>query len=65
MKAHSMDSLRAQLEEIDRLIMDCGDNPNLERLVSHLRGRRELTQIMIDRFEGDKDGTEAAGGHRE
>lgn len=65
MKAHSVDSLRAQLAEIDRLIKDCGDNPNLERLVSHLRGRRELTQKLIDRCEGDNDGTETDGSQRD
>lgn len=50
MSIHTEESLRAQIAEIDRLIGECGENPNLERLVTHLKGRRATTEMELERI---------------
>lgn len=46
-----LDQLRAQLDQIDRLIAECAGNPNLERLIEHLNGRRNTTLWEIEKIE--------------
>ena len=60
MTGHNLDSLREQMEQIDRLIAECGDNPHLERLRNHLKSRRDVTESEIERIRGKEDGTEEA-----
>ena len=46
-----LDRLRAQLDQIDRLIAECAGNPNLSRLIEHLYGRRNTTLWEIKKIE--------------
>lgn len=58
MTTHTEESLRAQLEQIERLITECGDNPYLARLKDHLRGRRDVTMHELHILRGNKYDTE-------
>ena len=55
MTAHTEESLRAQLEQIERLLAECGDNPYLARLKCHLMGRRDVTINEIDKLSPTED----------
>lgn len=57
MTAHTEESLRAQLEQIERLITECGDNPNLLKLREHLKGRRDVTVQELERIRGKENAT--------
>ena len=45
---HTAESLRAQLDDIERLIAECEGNPRLNRLLEHLKGRRDVTVRMME-----------------
>lgn len=43
MNNERIEVLRKQLEDIDRLMDECKDIKGIERLVEHLKGRRNMT----------------------
>lgn len=52
MTVHTEESLRAQLDQIERLLAECGENPHLSKLREHLKGRRDVTMQELERIRG-------------
>ena len=47
---HTKETLEMQLRQIERLISECEGKPQLNRLLEHLKGRREMTLKAIERM---------------
>lgn len=45
------ESLKRQLNDIDRMLSECQDKKNLDRLVEHLKGRRDVTVRELEKVE--------------
>lgn len=43
MNNERIEVLRKQLADIDKIMDDCKDKKGMERLVEHLKGRRDMT----------------------
>lgn len=54
---HTVESLEKQLAQIDQMLDECKKKKNLDRLIDHLKGRRETTIRELERArkkENDK-----------